>query len=216
MTGASDFAMQAQSCGAVAASAASCNSYESLTEAAEHHARDARDIGKRLAHRAHGDQRGAVGGETVDAGGDGGEGDGCEAVLRGALQRIAIAAGEQLSFAPLAAAPHGPDGVDDVAGRQIEARRDLGLAGGAAAKRRTRIGEFWTRRAMDGATHPAARRQSLVGGVDDGVDGKGGDVAFDDVDSGRHAAIAGRNPSPIKPGRGGLTGRGSVMLYHRA
>ena len=137
-----------------------------------------------------------------------------EAVRRGELERIAVAVGKQPAFAPLAAAPHRPHGVDHIAGRQIEAGRDLGLAGGAAAERGTRVGQFGPGGAMDGAADPAARRQRLVGGVDDGVDIERGDIAFDGVDPGRHGSIAGRNGLAIKPLRDGLTGRGDVMLYH--
>lgn len=57
---------------------------------------------------------------------------------------------------------------------------------------------------MDGAIDPAAAKQGLVGGIDDGIDGKRGDVAFDDVDAVGHPAIGDADGVAIK---GRLLGR---------
>ena len=52
--------------------------------------------------------------------------------------------------------------------------------------------------AMNGAVDAAAAEQRLVGGIDDGVDIKPGDVAFDDLDAVRHGSIGRPKRLPIK------------------
>ena len=47
-------------------------------------------------------------------------------------------------------------------------------------------------RPMNRAVNAAAAEQSLVCGIDDGVDVKLGDVAFDDLDAVRHALLTRR------------------------
>ena len=81
---------------------------------------------------------------------------------------------------------------------------------------------------MDGAIDPAAAKQCLVGGVDDGVDVELGDVAFDDLYALGHDPIGGdASGVPIKSrysaGGGlaalaeaddGLTERIQAMIFH--
>src|SRR3546814_3317106 len=74
-------------------------------EAAEDDPREAGMPREPVRHRPHGDARGAVGREAVDAGRDGGEGDAGEAVRRREVERIAIAAFEQTVLARAAALP---------------------------------------------------------------------------------------------------------------
>lgn len=109
----------------------------------------------------------------------GGEGEG-----------VAVAGGELFGFAVGTAAPDGAGGVDDPAGGKAVAGRDAGFAGGAAhagtdfGYRQARLAEVGARGAVDGAVHAAAAQHPLVRGVDDGIDGKGGDVGLDDFDHG--------------------------------
>ena len=66
---------------------------------------------------------------------------------------------------------------------------DLGLAGIAAGKDFAGSAKLRTSRAMNGAVDTAAAEQRLVGGIDDGVDLKLGDVAFDDLDVVEHGVL---------------------------
>ena len=52
--------------------------------------------------------------------------------------------------------------------------------------------------AMNGAVDAAAAEQRLVSGIDDGVDLKPGDVAFDDLDAAGHPSIGCPDRSGIK------------------
>ncbi len=63
---------------------------------------------------------------------------------------------------------------------QIMAAGDTGLAGRAAAKDPALLQQPRPRGPMDGAVHPAAAEQGFIGGIDDGVNIKACDVAFDD------------------------------------
>ena len=104
-------------------------------------------------------------------------------------ERVAVATGEQPVLAALAAAPHRPHGVDHVTRRQREAGGDLCLSGVAAAEPRASRAKLRPRGAVDGAVDAAAAEQRLVRRVDDGVDVKPSDVAFDDVDAAGHPSI---------------------------
>ena len=108
-------------------------------------------------------------------------------------ERVAVAIGEQPILAALAAAPDGAHGVDHVARRQTEARRDLGLSRLAAAELGARRAELRSGGAVDGAVDAAAAEQALIGGVDDGVDVERGDVALDDVDALGHRSLHARS-----------------------
>ena len=80
--------------------------------------------------------------------------------------------------------------MDDVLRGQAEAGRDAGFAGGAAhagadfGDRAACFEEFGPRGAVDGPVHASAAEHPLVRGIDDGIDGKKGDVGLDDFDHG--------------------------------
>src|SRR2546423_90677 len=80
------------------------------------------------------------------------------------------------ALAPLAAAPRRRGGMDHVLAGQTVAARDLGSAGCAAVERAALGEQFRPRRAVDGAIDAAAAQQRGVGGIDDGIDRKRGDV----------------------------------------
>ena len=80
---------------------------------------------------------------------------------------------------------------------------------------------------MDGTIDPAAAKQCLVGGIDDGVDIELSDVAFDDFNALGHDPIGDASGVPIKScysaGGGlaaladaedGLTERIQAMIFH--
>jgi len=69
-----------------------------------------------------------------------------------------------------------------VAGREIEARRDLRLARPGAAEGPARLEQPRSGGPMDRAVDSAAAEQGAVGSVDDRVDLEGRDVALPDLD----------------------------------
>src|SRR5579871_6246473 len=71
-------------------------------------------------------------------------------------QAVAIALGEQLRLFFRPTPPYGSHGVDDEAGRQPVAERDLRLAGAAAAQRAALLQQLRSRRTMDRTVHSAA------------------------------------------------------------
>src|SRR5262245_31508085 len=146
-------------------------------EAAEHDARDAawrvRDVRRHCADR---DARGALRREAVDAGRDCGKGDRGEALRAGERQRGAVAGGEEIVLALIAAAPHRADRVDHVARLEPVAAGDLRGAGVAAAERAALGQKLWPGGAMDGAVDAAAAEEGAVRGIDDGRDVERGDV----------------------------------------
>ena len=125
-----------------------------------------------------GDFHGLGDGVAVDAATDGGEGEGAEIVLAGESEAALIATGEELGLVVGAAVPDGAYGVEDVAGGEAVPLGELGLAGFAAAEEAARVEEFGAGGAVDGAIYASAAEERAVGGVDDGVDGEGGDVDF--------------------------------------
>src|SRR5207253_609601 len=90
-----------------------------------------------------------------------------------------LACGGQLRLAVGAAPVAGPHGVDHPAGGQAEAGGGLGVAGGAAAQGGAGLVQRPVPRCpMDGAVHPAAARQGLIGSIYHRVDLLGGDVTL--------------------------------------
>ena len=116
----------------------------------------------------------------------------------GKRETICVTRCEQPVLAAFASAPDRAHRVNDVAGREPEARGDLRFARGATVKQRTCLAQFWPCGAMDGAIDPAAAKQCFVGGVDDGVDIERCDVAFDDLDALGHDPIGDAGSVPIK------------------
>jgi hypothetical protein len=137
-----------------------------------------------LAHRLERDQARLAAGIAVHAGAQRREGDALAAVVDGQLQACVVAAREKLcrrvAFPPV----DGPDGVYDLLARQLVPIGDLRAARGAAVERLALVEEVGAGRAVDGAVDAAPAKQRVVGGVDDGVDGEGGDVSLDDADFG--------------------------------
>ena len=99
---------------------------------------------------------------AVDARGDRREGDRACADPVGLLERAPVARSQQLRLAGVAAPPHRPDGVDHPPRGQAEARRGLGVAGGApaeaAARRRAAPG-----RRPGGSPRRPRRRRAATG-----------------------------------------------------
>ena len=123
-----------------------------------------------------------VEGKAIGAGRDRGEGDGLEPVGLGECQAVAIARGERLVLALVAAVPDRADGVDDVAGGEVVAAGDARLAGGAAAKGPALGYQLGAGGAVNGAVDAGPAKERGLGRVDDGSADLRGDVAFDNLD----------------------------------
>src|SRR5438067_407439 len=126
-------------------------------------------VGEERTDFADGDPGGAVEGEAIGAGADGGEGYRADSVLGGQGEGVAVAVGEQVVFVATAAGPDGADGVDHELCRKVVALGEAGFAGGAAADLAAFFQELRPRRAMDGAIDATAAEQRRVGRVHDRV-----------------------------------------------
>src|ERR1700694_259667 len=138
--------------------------------------------GRCLADGGDRNPRGPIGGKAIDPGRDRWERNRAGAKVIGDLERAPVAGGEELGFAPVAAPPAGTDRVDHPAGRQAEARRFLGVPGGAAAELAARLQQLRARGTVDGAVDSATPEQGFVRCVDDRIDPFPGDVADHDFD----------------------------------
>jgi hypothetical protein len=202
------------------------------TKAAEHDAPDRGKVGKRLTHGAKRDRRGPAGWKTEDAGRDGRKGDGCETLLGGKRQAVAVAGSKLPVLAALPAAPNRSNRVDHVTRGQAEARGDLRLTSGATAKFGACLGKIGACGTVDRAADAAAGSQHLIGGIDDGIDVQPGDVAFDDLDAFRHRTGVRRQASGVngrycggggdpaeaeeEEAEDGFTERIQAMIFHRS
>jgi hypothetical protein len=140
-----------------------------LGEAAKDNAGDSRRRFQRADDGGDRDGRGTIGRETIDAGGDRGKGDRGKAVGLTQLDRAAIAGGQCGVFTLAAAVPYRSDCMNDMPRPQAVTFGNLGIAGGAAAKRAAFGEQLRPRRAMDRAIDAAAAQQRRVRGVDDSV-----------------------------------------------
>lgn len=151
---------------------------------------DERDLGDRivfaqkLGGRVDGDPGGIGDRVAVHAAADRRKGDRAEVVLRTQLEGVSIAAREDSRFAVVAAGPDRADGVNDVAGGQPVAARDLRFARAAAVERFAFGQKLGTGGAVNGAIDSAAAEQARVRRVHDGVNGEGGDVATNQLHPG--------------------------------
>jgi len=130
-----------------------------------------------------GDAGGALKGEAVNAGTDGGEGEGLQAIILGQNQAVAVTAGQQLVLMLLPPLPGWSDGVNDMSGWQPIALGHFCLTGGAALLVAACVQKFRASRAVDGAGDPAAAKQVAIGGIDDCIDSQMGDVILNDFNN---------------------------------
>ena len=100
-------------------------------EAAKHDVGHIRRWCQRIGNGGNRNARRAVGGKTINAGGNRGEGHGRQHVGLTEFERATVAGGEQLIFAIVAAVPDWPDGVDHTPCRQPVPQRNFGIAGRA-------------------------------------------------------------------------------------
>jgi len=131
---------------------------------------------RRAADGLNGDAGGGFGGVSKYASTDGGERYAGRAARLRQFKGAAVAGREQVRLVVIAAAPDWTDGVDDDFGGQAKGGRNFGVAGLAPAELATRRHHFRTRRPQYRARHAARADERWVGGVDDRVNIKAGDV----------------------------------------
>lgn len=103
-----------------------------IREAAEDHPADRRRASQRIDCCRHRDPRRAIGGETIDTGGDGGKGDRSKPVALAQLDRAGIARRQRFILALGSTSPDRTDGVNHMPCRKPITAGDLGAAGLAA------------------------------------------------------------------------------------
>ena len=103
-----------------------------------------------------------------------------------------IARRQRFILAPVAALPDRTDGMNHMPGRKLVSPGDLGAAGLAAIQGAALGQQPQAGRAMDGAIDATTAEQGIIGGVDDGVNAKRGDVGNDDFEPRRTDLARGR------------------------
>jgi len=135
-------------------------------EAAEDNASDPGRRRQRIRRHGYRDVSRAIGGETVDAGGNRGEGDRSNAMSLAEFDGAAIARRQCLVFALAPAMPDRADGMDHMPRQQPISLGDLGVAGRTAMERAALGQKLGPGRAMDRAIDTAPTKQGGVRGVD--------------------------------------------------
>lgn len=115
---------------------------------------------------------------AINAGADARKSQGFEAVLRGQIKAVRVAAAQLLRLARMAAMPDRPHGVNDVAAWQAVSAGDAGLPRGAAAQLAALLQQFRPGGAVNGPIHPAAAQQRRIGGIHNGIHGQRGDIGL--------------------------------------
>ena len=139
--------------------------------------------GPRFADR---DLTGLADGVAVDSAADRRKSDGAAGVLARESQALAVARGEEVRLAAVAATPDGTHGVDHDARLETVAEGDARLAGRAAAEPPALLEEAGSGGAVNRAVHAAAPEERGVRGVHDRVDVQRRDVSADDPEAGGH------------------------------
>jgi hypothetical protein len=128
-------------------------------EAAEDNAPDPRRRHQRIRRHGYRDVSRAIGGETVDAGGNRGEGDRSNAMSLAEFDGAAIARRQGLVFALAPTVPDRAHGMDHMPRRQPIPLGDLGIAGRTAMERAAFGQKLRPGRAMDRAIDTAPTKQ---------------------------------------------------------
>ena len=120
--------------------------------------------------------------KSVNAATDGWEGESPQVIFPCNFETGNIATGEQFPLAAISSIPHWADGVNDVAGGETIAFGEFCLAGLAAAEQAALVEKIRPSSTMNRAVNSSAAQQRAVGGVDDSIDGKRGDVGLENLD----------------------------------
>src|SRR5713226_4208275 len=104
----------------------------------------------------------------------------------GQSQRVPIATRQEFVFITLAAVPDGSDGVNDPFGPKAISFGDLGFAGITSIERPTFFRELGAGGAVNCSIDASAAQETLVGGVDNRIDVKRGNIALNNLNAGIH------------------------------
>jgi hypothetical protein len=140
-----------------------------VRKTAEDHQPQRWRLGQRLDRCGHGDPRRAIGGETIDAGGNGRKGNRSKTAGLAKFDCAPVTRRQRLIFALVSAVPDRTHGVNHMPRRQPITPGDFGIAGCAAMECAAFRQQFRPGRTMDCTVHAAAAEQRTVRGVDDGV-----------------------------------------------
>ncbi len=132
--------------------------------------------GQRLDRGRYRDPRRAIGGETIDAGGNGRKGHGRKVVGLAKLTGAPITGRQRFIFALVFAMPDRTHGMNHMPRRQPITPGDFGVAGCAAMEGAAFRQQFGPGRTMDRAIHATAAEQRRIRRVDDGVNAKCRDI----------------------------------------
>ena|SRR5882762_9143624 len=151
-------------------------------EATKDHPRQRWRRGQRFSNGLYCNASRTISGETIDAGGNCGVRDRAEAVGLAEMKSTAVAGGEQFILVLMAAMPDWSDGMNHVFGGEPVALRDLCVTGLAAIKSLALVIKLRPGGAMDRAIDATAAEKRCIGGVDDRVNAKRGDIGNDDFE----------------------------------
>ena len=129
---------------------------------------------------ANRDATGVFEGEAVDSAAYCGKGNGSKVVSSSQFQARLVARGEKLGLVAVAAVPDRAHRVDYFLGGQVIAVRYLRLSRLATTQGLAFLEQTGPGGSMNGPVHSATTEQSLVGGIDDGIDLEEGEIALHD------------------------------------
>ena len=142
-------------------------------------------LDQRLDRGRHRDPRRAIGGETIDAGGNGGKGNRSKVVGLAKLDLAPVTRRQRLVFTLVSAVPDRAHGMNDMPCRQPITPGDFGVAGVAAMERVAFRQQLRAGRPVDRTVHAAAAEQRTIRGVDDSVNAQRRNVGDGDFQSRR-------------------------------
>jgi hypothetical protein len=125
--------------------------------------------GQRLDRCRNRDPRRAIGGETIDAGGNGRKGNRSKVVGLAKFDRAPITRRQRFVFVLTSTVPDRAHGMNHMPRRQPITPGDFGVAGCTAMEGAAFRQQLWPGRTVDRTIHAAATEQRRIRGVDDGV-----------------------------------------------
>jgi hypothetical protein len=102
-------------------------------------------------------------------------------MLGGQFEGTTVATGEKFVFIRQPPLPDRAHGMDDESGGQIITLGEFCRSGRTAAQPAAFLDKLRTGGTVDGTIDTAPAQQGRVGGIDDGIESKNGDVANDDA-----------------------------------
>lgn len=160
-----------------------------LAEAAEDHRLQCRGTAQEPAHSSDRQLRRMIRREAIHTRRDAGESDALQPMLRRESERVRVTRAQQLRLTIAAAVPDRTDGVYHMPGLELVALGDLRLARLATVQAHALAHQIGTGSPVNHAIHAASTHERGVGRIDDGIDIKLGDIAFEDLEVGGHCFL---------------------------